>query len=150
MKAVFRRVSSLRPCAALLESRYVGLHLYSELTQLAPPRHWTDLSRLKYTCDCPSHRVPPSAFTHLRSSPYLDRPQTRTRPYVRIADDCVFPQFQQVEKEVEGAMAGLSSASSGTKRKRAGPSFYAVKVGFTPGIYQSKGIQYLFRPLYLN
>jgi ribonuclease HI len=34
-------------------------------------------------------------------------------------------------------MAGGSSASSGSKRKRTAPAFYAVKVGFAPGIYQS-------------
>ncbi|KAL1602547.1 hypothetical protein SLS60_005963 [Paraconiothyrium brasiliense] len=34
-------------------------------------------------------------------------------------------------------MAGGSSASSGSKRKRTAPAFYAVKVGFQPGIYQS-------------
>ena len=138
MKVAFGSVALFRLRAAPLESRYAALHLHSELGQLASLQHSTNSYRLANLCNFPFHHTHPSTCTHFRLSPYFNRPQARTRPYARTAEDRTFHQLQHVEAEAEIAMAGLSSASSGTKRKRTVPTFYAVKTGYTPGIYQSK------------
>ncbi|KAL5373788.1 hypothetical protein DPSP01_012405 [Paraphaeosphaeria sporulosa] len=114
MRALLKRIPAHRQllCAALQES------LWS-----AKPR------------DCSSRHV----YHFTRSKPqtvsYLSPLYTRSfsedaRPKV----DTTFPH--DLEKG-EHTMAGGSSASSGSKRKRTAPAFYAVKAGFTPGIYQS-------------
>ncbi|KAJ4289535.1 hypothetical protein N0V90_010864 [Kalmusia sp. IMI 367209] len=100
-----------------------------------PESRWLVNSR-----DCPIRRVHCSVKAHsaLLSYRYRDRLQARCFSQgPRTIVDCA---STHIEEGAEGAMGyakSNSTASSSTKRKRNAPTFYAVKVGYTPGIYQS-------------
>lgn len=123
--------------AALHEPRwYVRLHLHP--TALGKPiavQHHIDHASLANPLNCSRRHIYnltqgqsrlPSSLTSLQARCFSDE----TRPLF----DSAFPHGPE---ETEDTMADGSSASSGSKHKRAAPGFYAVKVGLQPGIYQS-------------
>ncbi|KAL5453609.1 hypothetical protein PMIN06_005374 [Paraphaeosphaeria minitans] len=119
---------SLQPYPMQIVIRRITAHRQLLYTALQESR-W-----LANTRDC-SHPHVYSTRRQPQTASYLGPLHARcfseeTRPIFNY-------MFPHEPEDTEDIMAGASSASSGLKRKRTASAFYAVKVGFTPGIYQS-------------